>query len=669
MLHNSFARLLIALVLGLAVVQAGAIGISVAGLELTRAVALALLATAGLTAWWGARVCGAAWAQSTAGEVAPCRPPPSRFAGLVVTAATGLLVAIYLSLWIIAAAYPDLSCDGNAYHIPAIHQWATAGHIHWIVWPGCTDLGFLNGYPKGVETIAYVLATALHSSRWINATNLVFLPLGVLGLAAMCRSLGVSRRLSLLAGCCWIGVPVNLMQAPTAYCDSAFASCAIAWFALTFLLARRGCRGDTPGWRAALPWGAALGLTLAAKGSGLVPGAVGAIGLAMFLVLYRLPGCTLAVRCRSVTRLLLIGMLAAFLTGGYWYLRNWIITGSPFHPVGLSIMGHTVFPGQTVAETIYATANTPPRILGRPLPWQLAHTWLQSLPRGWPTCLAGVDSRLGGIGFLWVAGCVPALVWLLLASHRAKPALRGGRSALLFLAGIMALAFLGTPLCWWARYTCWIYAAGIPPLAWLMQQVMTQPRPQALRPIWASVLLAVLLGETMVGWNMLTTDATGFRRASGGSSTPAATLLYMFPEARGTTLEAMCVEGAAVAVGPLSGRSVPAGSFRSAVLGPLSLPVGARRVVGLEAGVTAADVACLTQAQVWYVIWNSALPLPPALRRAGATVEAIGGFVVVRLRGERVVGSAGQDALPGEPPGRNRNASGDDACLQLKPAS
>ena len=34
--------------------------------------------------------------------------------------------------------------------------------------------------------------------------TLAALPLGVLGLAAMCRALGVSNRLSLLAGCTWL---------------------------------------------------------------------------------------------------------------------------------------------------------------------------------------------------------------------------------------------------------------------------------------------------------------------------------------------------------------------------------------------------------------------------------------------------------------------------------
>ena len=48
LLHLALGCALIALVLGLAVVEAGAIGISVAGLTLTRAAALVLLAVAGL---------------------------------------------------------------------------------------------------------------------------------------------------------------------------------------------------------------------------------------------------------------------------------------------------------------------------------------------------------------------------------------------------------------------------------------------------------------------------------------------------------------------------------------------------------------------------------------------------------------------------------------------
>ena len=173
---------------------------------------------------------------------------------------------------------------------------------------------------------------------------------------------------------------------------------------------------------------------------------------------------------------------------------------------------------------------------------------------------------------------------------------------------------------------------GIPPLAWLAERALTQPQPRAITRTWPVALLAVVLCEALIGWSMLATQAAAFCRASGGNSAPSAALLDMFPEARGTTLEALCAGHASLAFGPMSGQSPTAGRYRSAILGPFSRPVGTRHIVGLEAGVMPADVARLTEARVRYVIWNRALPLPPALRTAAATVESVGGFIVVHLR-------------------------------------
>lgn len=652
---SRFARGLIALVMGLAVIQAGAIGFSLAGLPLGRAAALLLIAVAALAAWQSAsrwpvravRSCSLAavvaalrgsGSRTSPGHLDNAREPGSRSAELAIACAIGMLALIYCSLWLIALVYPDLTCDGNTYHIPTMHLWACAKRIHWIAWTGCPDPAFINGYPKGAETVAFVVATVLGSSCCINAINLVFLPLGILGLAASCRELGISPRLSLLAGCTWIGVPVNIFQSATTYCDSAFASCALAWLALTFMLARSIAEKSPPGWRMAVPWGVALGLMVSVKGTGVVLAAVGTLGVAAFIATRSQTGKSRLQHLTLSARLLATGLLAAVLTGGFWFIRNWIMTGSPLYPVGISILGHMLFPGQTVAASIDALRNTPVEIRGQPWPWQVVQAWSQSLPCGWPDSIIGVDAHLGGLGFLWLAGCLPALLWLALGVLRARLSgqARSDRTALLFLAGVTALAFLVTPLRWWARYTCWLYAAGIPPLAWLVQQALPRPHPHPARRIWPLALLTVILCEAVFGWSVLAAQAASFRRASHGSPSPVAALLSMFPETAGTTLESLCTGSQPLAIGPMDGQSPMAGQFRTAIWGPFCLPIGRRPVIALEAHPTSASLARLAHARVRHVIWDRDIPLPPVLRAAATTVEPSGGFVVVHLRASNI---------------------------------
>ncbi len=55
--------------------------------------------------------------------------------------------------------------------------------------------------------------------------------------------------------------------------------------------------------------------------------------------------------------LLTITMIA-LIGGGYWYIRNYLITGTPLYPVGITILGKTLFPGVSVSEAIWENSNT-----------------------------------------------------------------------------------------------------------------------------------------------------------------------------------------------------------------------------------------------------------------------------------------------------------------------
>ena len=259
---------------------------------------------------------------------------------------TGL---VYLLLWAAAYIMPDLSWDGNAYHIPTISMWDASGYVHWINSSYLT--GYINGYPKGAELVSYILVKSFGNSV-INAVNLVFLPLGILSIAYLARSLGVGRLLSVCAGAAFLLVPVNINQTVTAYVDTSYAACVSGCIALLVYLANT----YTPKWKGIFLFGAAVGLTLSIKSTGVALSAIAIFALAIlwirdiFLVTRSEPKLLSKITGQRIVFLVSI-ILFALAGGGYWYIRNFIFAGSPLYPVGLTIMGHTIFPGVSIAVT------------------------------------------------------------------------------------------------------------------------------------------------------------------------------------------------------------------------------------------------------------------------------------------------------------------------------
>jgi len=290
----------------------------------------------------------------------PCLALPLRLVlWLVVAVAAG----VYVALWAVAYVYPDWSWDGNAYHLPVVHFWARAGYVHWID-PALTNADLMNGYPKGAEVIQFLLVRALGDGRLDNVANLVFLPLGVLGLLSAGRSLGTSRSAAAAAAAVYVFLPVTIAQSPTTYVDSAYASCAIALLAC-LIRAWALLQAD-----AGVPWavlpalGLSAGLAAGVKPVGPLLAALSFAALGMMVLLWARSRRTRSRLAAGVG--LLVGAAAiALAVGGYWYLRNFYHAGSPLYPGGLYLAGRQIFPGKTVDQLVFPAFSTPPEL--RPL--------------------------------------------------------------------------------------------------------------------------------------------------------------------------------------------------------------------------------------------------------------------------------------------------------------
>jgi hypothetical protein len=628
---DSFARLLVAYALALACVQGLTIGLSLAGTYIGQGLSVGVLALAAFVgAYAGSRWRGEASAPDACGDA------PAGLAGrLAEVALATSLMAGYLILWWIAFWSVDLTCDGNAYHLPPISLWWRVGRVHWID-PRIQLEPLMNGYPKGVELVGYILSRALDTSAVANGLNLIYLPLGVLGLGYLTRRLGGARWAALLAGLLYLLLPVTIWQSPTAYLDSAYASAFIGLAAAMVMGERAWRREGAPVWRHALALGATAGLALGAKGSS---GVTVAVAFVLLLVASIQNPCG-AKDLRGRVFMRSLGVLAvaaavALAIGGYWYVRNWVHTGTPLYPIGLSVGDRVIFPGASVADALWEEGNTP--ALYKPWPaWRrIGYAWLQGL-EDWPRTVFAVDGRLGGLGYVWVLGGLPAALYVMADALLGKQA---ERRAWLFLVVLVVASFAVTPMRWWARYTLWLHALGLPALTVILSRLARARG--AVRLAWAWGL-AVLVMAGREGWlcgQAMTRSVYPNRwpPTVAQLARPASWWrphIYLFPEAAGTVLSDILASDDPVAVGHMWGSS-PSGRWKHNMLGALTQPLGHRDLMPLPEEVVPDDRVPLRDEMrargIRYVILDDQEEVPVVLRYLAEDETVVPGFVVLMM--------------------------------------
>lgn len=427
-------------------------------------------------------------------------------AGMAIGLA-GCAVALYaLTAW----QQPDLSHDGNVYHIPTIHFWAQRGYVHWITfdydvgnWKSFVN-GSFNGYPKAAELLGFVLFRALDRGDVVNTVNLCFLPAGVIGIALLARLLGASAAVAAMVSSLYLLIPVHAAQSPTTYVDSAFASAVIAAVAGGAWSFRELLFQRLP-WRALPALAASLGLIVGIKANGVVIAALTLIMIAAAVAFCRRPvDRSSAPRSRRLLYLSLI-LAGTLLVGGYWPVRNYLHCGNPVHPVQVNLGGYELFPGLPLTVAISEEDNTPARMRGWSGFRKIVHAWIQG-GKHWPGSLYGVDSREGGLGYLWIGAALPCVLLVLCqlsAAAAGKPLLSGfnpSAAVVLSALALLATSFWITPMNWWARYTVWIYGLGLPCMAAVLTYVMEAGRGiRRLSLLWLMCLLGLAGFESYVG--------------------------------------------------------------------------------------------------------------------------------------------------------------------------
>lgn len=332
--------------------------------------------------------------------------------------------AVVVMAAVSAAVQPPWAWDALGYHLPIVHSALQTGRLESVP----SSVSYVTAYPRLVEYGFIGWQLAFDDDRFIEAGQLVYVPLAWLATAALAREAGVGPSRALATGALWLTLPAVWLQLGTGYVDVAVAALALGAAAL---LAPRAFT-----WSAGVYAALALGLLLGSK-----PSAPPLTLLLAGILAYR------AWSVFSVWRL--TALLAAIpAIGGWKYWENVREHGNPLWPAKLEFWGVHLSGEASLGEIALNGLTESERALG----------WLPRLLLSWVTIPAHFtfDQRLGGFGPLYPLLLLPALTAALVACA-ASPNFRADaterlRSIALPLT-VLTLGTLATPGAHWARYT------------------------------------------------------------------------------------------------------------------------------------------------------------------------------------------------------------------------
>ena len=161
----------------------------------------------------------------------------------------------------------------------------------------------------------------LRSDYLAGVGQVPFAALAVAAIVATAREAGGRRTTALAAALAFVLIPEVWSQVPTAMTDLGLAACLLS--SLPFAL--RLWRARMPGRADLLVFAVAIGLAVGSKYAGV------ALALPFVAIGVDRAGPSLAVhRPAPPARARVVAVLA---TGGFWYVRNLLVTGNPFYPV------------------------------------------------------------------------------------------------------------------------------------------------------------------------------------------------------------------------------------------------------------------------------------------------------------------------------------------------
>jgi hypothetical protein len=373
---------------------------------------------------------------------------------LQVFTAAAMVISV-LRFGFLIWALPPFVWDALTYHLTNVAHWTQAGRVELF------DTPILRIYtPANYEVLAAWFTVFLHHDAVVEAAGLPAYALAILATYSLARSLGCSRPAAWMGAMAYASTPALLLATTGTKNDPHVA--AYFLFALALLADLAETRPERDSGRTLSSWIVlAVTLLLAAGTKAYIAHLTP--GLAVAAVL--LPGVRRALPhwrtrlgeaargwrglgARSRWSLALV-VLGALLLGGYWNARNWVLTGNPFYPYGVTIQGARLF---TAADRTARLNLT--RLVDN----------LASLAEKFGDAGGPIEPDLpettGWGWFLYGLG-LPALVWACFTRPRFRPLALG------FLISLLVLMLSIRPSPFNMRYLIWLPAvAGLGYACW-----------------------------------------------------------------------------------------------------------------------------------------------------------------------------------------------------------
>ena len=246
-------------------------------------------------------------------------PPPEPVSRLAISLVATLLGVFFLRSWA-GLGKTTFLYDTLSYHLHVPATWMHDQRL--TIVPAVFGDPSPAYAPSNLELWFLFLMAPLRSDYFASVGQLPFAALAVVAIATIVRDAGGFRVAALAGALLFVLIPEVWGQMPTAMTDLGFAACLVASlpFALRLWNARTPRRSDLLA--AATAIGLAIGTKYAAATLALPFGALAA---------------TAWVRRRPVdVRGGALALAVVLATGGFWYVRNAVMTGNPVYPVAVS---------------------------------------------------------------------------------------------------------------------------------------------------------------------------------------------------------------------------------------------------------------------------------------------------------------------------------------------
>ena len=350
----------------------------------------------------------------------------------------------FLSIcWLVFLGYlfPSYSWDALYYHLPIVGQIMQSGAIQEQSNPSFIQQ-YINIFSKNINLFFIWNVIFLKSDVIVDLSQLFFTIAGVTAVYSAAVKLKIRENHALYSALLFFFTPVLILQSTTNYVDAAVSMLFI--IALNFLISEES--ESMPASKLPiLLSGLTTGILLGSKPTAPVFIAVifGALLIRGSIRILK-PANGRYSAGRSIATYLTYFIVPALLTGGYWYMRNWILHGNPVYYMDVSIFGFKIFSGMK-ADWV---ESSPKVISGLGYIGSLFHVWLERV--GYYM----YDSRLSGFGPTWYIIFLPATVFSFVYATLKK------RYDFLFVVTVIIITFLVHPRNWTTRYVIFVVGAG-----------------------------------------------------------------------------------------------------------------------------------------------------------------------------------------------------------------